>query len=181
MNDLWRWLLGVKDLPIDAEGLRPAWERPLPVWGWLLVIGVAIAFAAWSYRGLDAPPRRRTILTALRSVLLIVLIVCVCGPMLELPREDIEPDAVVVLVDRSRSMAVRDGETGPDGRATRESTLNAVLAEAIMDRWPAPAAPWAIVMPSISVPGNMHTPPTSGMRLAMYSRISVTGVIGYPA
>jgi hypothetical protein len=137
MNDLWRWLLGVKDLPVDAEGLRPAWERPLPSWGWVMVIGLAIAFAAWSYRGLDASPRRRTILTALRSVLLIVLVVCVCGPMLELPREDVEPDAVVVLVDRSRSMAVRDGERGPDGRATRESTLKSVLASA-GDAWREP-------------------------------------------
>lgn len=130
MSGAWRWLLGLKDLPVDAEGLRPAWERPLPVWGWLLVIAAAIGVAAWSYRGLDAPPRRRAILSGLRTALLLVLAICVCGPMLELPREDIEPDSVVVLLDRSRSMGVRDGEAGPDGRETREAVLQRVLAEA---------------------------------------------------
>jgi len=137
MSGAWRWLLGLEDLPADAEGLRPAWEHPLPVWGWLLVIAAVVAFAIWSYRGLDAPPRRRTILTALRTALLLILVVCVCGPMLELPREDIEPDSVVVLLDRSRSMAVRDGEAGADGRATRESVLQSVLADA-GDVWRTP-------------------------------------------
>ncbi len=144
MSAMWRWLLGVKDLPVDAEGLRPAWERPLPAWGWLVMVAVVIGFAVWSYRGLDAPPRRRMVLSGLRATLLLILGICVCGPMLELPREDIEPDAVVVLVDRSRSMAVRDGEIGPDGRATRESRLQSVLAEAA-DVWREPGESRRIV------------------------------------
>ena len=32
MSDFWRWILGIRDLPVDAEGLELAWEHPLPGW-----------------------------------------------------------------------------------------------------------------------------------------------------
>lgn len=137
MNEAWRWLLGINDLPMDATGFRLAWERPLPGWAWLVVIVLLVLLAAWSYRGLDASPRRRILLAGLRAGLLLVLAVCISGPMLELPREDVEPDWVAVLVDRSRSMGVRDGDPGSDGRRTRESTLRSILDEA-GDPWRVP-------------------------------------------
>lgn len=130
MSGFWRWMLGVHDLPADTEGLRLAWERPIPGWGWVLLVLGIVAFAAWSYRGLDADARRRTGLAALRASLLFVLVVCVAGPMLELPREDVEPDWVAVLVDRSRSMSVRDGGPGVGGRASRETVLRSILEDA---------------------------------------------------
>lgn len=130
MSDVVRWMLGIRDLPVGAEGLRLAWEHPLPGWVWLLAIVAIGVFAVASYRGLDAPIRRRGFLAGLRAALLLMLVTCVAGPMLELPREEVEPDWVAVLVDRSRSMNVRDGADGVDGRERREATLRKVLDEA---------------------------------------------------
>ena len=53
--------------------------------------------------------------------------------------------------------------------------------DAIMARTPHPAAPQTMLMASISLSALTHTPPTCGWRNDMYSRISVEGVIGYPA
>ena len=50
--------------------------------------------------------------------------------------------------------------------------------EAIIARTPQPAAPHTMPIASISLSAFMHTPPTCGIRTAMYSRISVDGVIG---
>lgn len=130
MSDVARWMLGIRDLPVGAEGLRLAWEHPLPGWLWLLVIVAIGIFAVASYRGLDASIGRRGFLAGLRAALLLILVTCVAGPMLELPREEVEPDWVAVLVDRSRSMNVRDGVEGVDGRERREATLRQLLDEA---------------------------------------------------
>ena len=32
-----RWLLDVDSIPAGAEGVRIAWEHPLPGWLWLLI------------------------------------------------------------------------------------------------------------------------------------------------
>ncbi len=131
MSDWTRWWLGIEDLPVGSEGLRFVWEHPFAGWVWLLAIVAAAGLGAWSYRRLDAPDRLRGVLAITRTVLLLVLVACISGPMLELPRERVEPDWVAVLVDRSRSMGIRDGEMGPDGlRDRRDTTIRKVLEDA---------------------------------------------------
>jgi hypothetical protein len=56
--------------------------------------------------------------------------------------------------------------------------LMPLVVDAIIDRTPPPVAPQTMLMPSISDSTLMHTPPTSGMRRAMYSSTSVDGVMG---
>ena len=127
MNDMVRWWLGVRDLPQDLPGLRLVWEHPLPGWIWLLITVLAVALSFWSYHRVDAPRRFQWILGAMRTMLLLVLAVCLAGPMLELPREEVEDDWVVVLLDRSRSLGTRDGGLALDEDRTRESVLRALL------------------------------------------------------
>ena len=90
MSDWTRWWLGIEDLPVGSEGLRFVWEHPFAGWVWLLAIVAAAGLGAWSYRRLDAPDRLRGVLAITRMVLLLVLVACISGPMLELPRERVE-------------------------------------------------------------------------------------------
>jgi hypothetical protein len=117
-----RWLLGIRAIPADAGDLRVAFERPLPAWGWALAVGLAALVAWWSYRRMAASRGRVALLGACRVALLLLLVVLAAGPVLELPRERREPDAVLVLADRSRSMEVADVPAA-DARITRDAAL----------------------------------------------------------
>jgi len=120
------WLLRLPH-DVDHSQWRVGFERAMPVWAWLL-IAVALAVGSlWSLRGLTLSPTRRTIVGVLRTTLFLLLLVLICGPLLTLPRERVEPDWVVVLSDRSRSMVIPDAMV--DGtRSPREAQLNQAIS-----------------------------------------------------
>ncbi|MFM8784139.1 MAG: hypothetical protein ACKOFI_03080, partial [Phycisphaerales bacterium] len=94
---------------------------------------MAAAVAWLSYRQMDVPRGRRRMLAALRTVTIVFLAALVAGPVLEVPRERIEPDAVLVLADRSRSLEIED-TTGQDGTpSTRDAALRAIAARSPLD------------------------------------------------
>ncbi len=132
MSDFTRWWLGIRDLPVDSEGLRLAWEHVLPGWLWLVLVVGCVLIAVWSYARIDAPQRIRVLLASTRVSILVLLVIAIAGPMVELPRERVEPDYVAVLLDRSRSMQVRDGSgrTVDGQRSSREEILRRVVSEA---------------------------------------------------
>ena len=138
-SEFTRWLLGVRSLPGDSESLRLAWERPLPDWGWMLVVVGCVAIAVWSYWRLDASRAARVGLGVLRGTFLLLIAVLLAGPMIELPRVFVEPDWAVVLIDRSRSMLVRDATDDEDEakRISREEALRTTL-EAAGENWRTP-------------------------------------------
>ena len=131
-TDAIRWLLGIRDLPPDSTGLRLTWERPFPDWAWMMVVLLCVLLAVWSYQRLDASRGIRVVLGSVRGLLLLLVAIFIAGPMLELPRVQVEPDWVAVLVDRSRSMSVRDGQTDSPGggRMSREAVLQSMLSDA---------------------------------------------------
>jgi hypothetical protein len=133
-SDLLRWLLDVDVIPRDAEGVRLAWEHPWPAWAWALFILVVAAFAAWSYGRLVGRRLGRGALCAVRAGLLVLLLIVVSGPMLELPRESVEEDWVIVLADRSESMTIADAEAMDGRRASRDEQLRSVI-DANADVW----------------------------------------------
>jgi hypothetical protein len=119
------------DVPADASSISVVFERPLPAWAWLLVALGAVAVAVWSYRRLQGaakPMSRalRTTLVILRATALVLLAVLISGPSVRFERARVEPDRLVVLVDRSRSLEIADA---PGGR-TREEQLASVLRTA---------------------------------------------------
>ena len=128
-NPFVRWMLGLHDVPADATGLRLAWERQVPTWVAAAAIVAAVAIAWIGYRRIAIAPRRRVLLAALRAATIVLIGVLLAGPVLELPREQVEPDAVIVLADRSRSMDVQDVGAG----AARE-TRDAALVRTVRDR-----------------------------------------------
>ena len=125
-------LLVSGDAPSDSTGMRIVFERPLPEWAWLLVVVAAFLVALWSYRRLQGTSRRlsrvlRGFLVILRACAIVLLAVLIAGPSIRFERTRTEPDRLVVLVDRSRSLTIADAPAGTPGGATREDQLRQVL------------------------------------------------------
>lgn len=121
---LMRWLLDIDTIPSGAEGVRIAWENPLPGWLWALIALAGAWLALWSYGRLAGARGPRIALGVARFVLLALVAILLCGPVLEHPRETVEEDWVLVLVDRSRSMSIADAE----GRTSRDEQLSSALS-----------------------------------------------------
>lgn len=126
-NTILRWFLGLQSLPLETESVRFAWERPVSPFVWVLVIALA-ALVAWvSYRHIAIAPSRRRVLCTLRAGTIVFLVALLLGPLLEVPRESIEPDAVIVLADRSRSMEVADVIDAVGASQTRDAALRGLV------------------------------------------------------
>jgi uncharacterized membrane protein len=126
-NDLMRWLLDLDVIPAGSQGLRLAWERAWPAWAWFLILLAAALFALWSYSRMLGRRSGRTILALTRMALIVLLLLVISGPMIELPRETIEQDWVLILADRSESMKIADVEAPPGSRTSRDGQLRGVL------------------------------------------------------
>ena len=128
MSGAWRWLLGIDRIPADAERLQLGFEHPMPPWAWALVVAVASLLAWLGYFKMSGSLGWRSVLASLRAALLVWIVILLAGPELVLPRERIERDRVVVLVDRSESMLVEDDlPTGESRRRSRDEQLRALL------------------------------------------------------
>ncbi len=88
----------------------PAWMLPL-----LLIVAAGAVF--WALRAYDRtvprpPSRLRRILGSLRSIVFILLVLAIAGPVVSLLRSDQVPAGLVVVIEDSGSMAIRDSH-GP--------------------------------------------------------------------
>jgi hypothetical protein len=113
-------------IPGDASGLELDWARPMPGWAWFLAILAASIFAIWSYSRLQGSAFGRGVLASARAMVILLLVVLIAGPQIRYPREDVERDVVLVLLDRSGSMAISDAPA-PTGRTSREQQLARLL------------------------------------------------------
>ena len=146
-SPLVRWLLGIDAPDEQLGGASVVFERPIPGWGWFLVIVGCFALAWWTYRRLRGASGGRVALGGIRAALLMLLAVLIAGPALRVAHETVEEDWVVVLADRSRSMAIRDGDPDAQGaRATRDQSLQSALgsSKSTMPRIATPTAPMPV-------------------------------------
>jgi uncharacterized membrane protein len=83
---------------------------PLPWWGWILVLaGVALAgYGAYTRAAVSLSPTRRSLLAAIRALVLLLLVFFLCRPVRLLPSNTLHNQVVPVLVDVSRSMGLAD-------------------------------------------------------------------------
>ncbi len=125
-----RWLLGLERVDPTDPTVVLSWGHKLPAWAWALIIITVIAAAVLSYRRMLGRRAGRIMLAAARALLLLIIAVLLARPMLVLPRENVEPDHVLMLVDRSASMGVKDvvAATDPAARLSRDEQLRQVLA-----------------------------------------------------
>lgn len=130
------WLLDLDTLSLSEEGVRLGFERPLPGWAWFLIAMGALALASWSYRSLSGSRPMRLALSALRTLLLLLLVLLISGPQLVDREETFEEDWVLVLVDRSASLQIEDiaSAQDPAARLAREQQLREAL-ERTWDQW----------------------------------------------
>lgn len=128
-DGLFSRVFALRELGFGQEGVTLGFDRPLPTWGWALVVMGCAMLGWWGYRKLEGPKAARWSLAMVRSILLLVLVVLALGPRLERVNERLEPDWVLVLVDRSVSMRVADAPFAVDGnpRATRDQQARALL------------------------------------------------------
>lgn len=133
MNDVLRTLLSLDSLPTDEGAIRLAWERELPLWAWIATALLALALAWVAYRGIPGHRSLRGVLAACRAAIILLVIALLAGPVAELPREDVEQDWVMMLVDRSRSMGIVDvpdtsiEAVGGDVRLSRDRQVEDAL------------------------------------------------------
>jgi hypothetical protein len=130
VNDLFLRLLDLDTLSWK-EGVEFSFARPLAPWAWSLVAAGALALAYWSYRQLTGNRAMRAALCALRAALLVALVVLIAGPQLVERTERTERDWVLVLVDRSESLAIQDAPSTTADRRSRDAQLRS----AIRDHW----------------------------------------------
>ncbi len=132
MNRFLEWALDLDTLRFGDEGVRFGFEHTLPTWAWALVVLGAAVVSLWSYRRLEGGRAARSVLAAVRGVLLVLLVVLIAGPRLIKQNQTEEQDWVLVLVDRSASLTVADAPvgTGQAGQTvSREAQLERILRE----------------------------------------------------
>lgn len=135
MKSLLDWLLNQRTLRFGQGNVEFGFAHPLPGWAWAVILLGAIALAWWSYRRLEGGRRWRIALGAVRAALLMLLVVLIAGPRLVKANESDERDWVLVLVDRSASMGIKDAPPVDSGaaatpgtrRTSRDDELRAVL------------------------------------------------------
>lgn len=128
IRNILNWFFDLGPIPADATGLDLAWARPMSGWVWFLAFIAAITLAAWSYSKLQGSPAIRFILATLRACTILLVIVIIAGPQVRFPREVVEQDVVIALVDRSSSMSIRDMVDGST-RITRDEQLARILQD----------------------------------------------------
>lgn len=119
--------MGLSSLNLFDPDTYIGWRFPLPGWLWVIVILAAVAAAWWSYRHLLGARWARSALGVVRAITIIVVVALLVGPMLVLPRERVEPDWLIMLVDRSESMQIRDMKQADGSRKSRDEVLRDTL------------------------------------------------------
>lgn len=130
------WLLGLNQISSSDPRALLRWHYAVPAWVAALIVLLVVVFVFWSYSRLVGPRWARIALSTIRTALILVVIGLLLGPMLIVQRERQEVGWVVMLVDRSASMNIRDASSDrgvgrDDGEpATRDLALRqAVLRQ----------------------------------------------------
>ena len=97
----------------------------------LLLIAAGLAVGVWAYltRYPVLPPRRRLILLGARVLAIAALLIASLAPVLRFPTASRERNRLLVLVDHSGSMEVRDAAAGRTRREVADSAAAAIARE----------------------------------------------------
>src|SRR5579863_1998308 len=109
MNLLFK-LLGVKGIENgEIVRWRPYWNnlKTRPQELLMLLVAIALGYGVWWFYKREpdyCSLRKRRFLAGLRTSALMVLLVIICGPMIEVFVRSVVKGKVVILVDASKSM-----------------------------------------------------------------------------
>ena len=130
-NSTWldTWL-GLQDLSMQNNPNRLDWMVSLPAWCWAMIVLAVLLFAAWSYSRLLGKKWLRVSFSILRAATIILVILLLAGPVLIEQNDLVEPDVVLVMLDRSKSMTMTDAATVDSNEPlSRDHVLKTVLNE----------------------------------------------------
>ena len=122
----WSFLLGIHP---GHGSLSFGWAHPLAGWAWAVVVLAAAGFAAWSYHHLVGRRGGRITLAVARTLLIFTVAVLLAGPMLVELTQHTQPDTLLVLVDRSASMQVKDTLDRAGQPVSRSRALDQMLMQ----------------------------------------------------
>ncbi len=123
-------LLGLRELSWSDPAAGLSFNYELPAWVWVLIILAAIGVAGMSYRRLLGARSWRIALSLVRAGIILILTVLLVGPVLVLPQETVERDWLLVMLDRSASMSVRDVyDPSTNATISRDEQLRRALVD----------------------------------------------------
>jgi uncharacterized membrane protein len=113
MNAKLLWLFGLTESDVQRVSSMSLQLRNVEALGWLVFVGMILgAFVWWSYYKQEAhatlPLRRRRLLAGLRMTLLGLIVLLLLRPVLALDLEEHIRRTVLLLVDSTKSMNIRD-------------------------------------------------------------------------
>lgn len=121
-------LLGLRELSWSDPSAGLGFEYALPAWAWVLIAIASLVIAGFSYRRLLGNRVMRMALAGVRATTILVIALLLAGPTLVLPQETVERDWLLVMLDRSASMNVRDVMDRASGEVvSREQSLRDAL------------------------------------------------------
>jgi hypothetical protein len=124
------WLTGVPTGSWSSMGAGLGWTYALPGWVWAAIVLGSVAVSWASYRKLVGKAPVRVALAGVRGLIILLVAILLAGPVLVIPRERIEPDRVIFLVDQSESMRVKDqAMVSHAGAATAPATAPAATLQ----------------------------------------------------
>ncbi len=131
------WLLDLEQIRLGRDApLSLYWQMGVPQWLLVPLAALASCSVLFIYRRERGGLTRRLGLAGLRVGLIGLLLVMMCGPVLRLQRNRTEPAHVAILVDRTRSMEIRDAVGGAESGAAPEGVrrIDAVREALLGDR-----------------------------------------------
>jgi hypothetical protein len=119
----WMQLLGKDPSAIpDGADIQFVWTNPTGSWRVFVVLGLLVALwwaVGWLYRreSPSCPQRVRILLAVIRSFVILAVLLILLGPAVGVSLRQTLPPSVVVLLDESLSMSVRDRYRDPGALA----------------------------------------------------------------
>ncbi len=109
MNSLLEWLLGLERIRWGRDApLHLKWHAELPPWVIALIAVTVIGLVTVFYVRERTSLRRRVALGTLRCATLALIAMLLCGPLLVLEQNRVEPSHVALLLDTSLSMSRKE-------------------------------------------------------------------------
>ncbi len=106
MSTLIEWF-GLDPAEFNEIGLRWVTEDLAPVWLVVLVLVPVALWFFWTSLGRIQSPTRKTFLIVLRTLTFAVLVFLLLKPELEFRKSQMQRNAVVVLLDDSKSLSIK--------------------------------------------------------------------------
>jgi len=133
MNGFWLWLFGLNAEEVQRVSSMSVHLRNGEALGWLVFTAMLLgAFVWWSYYRQEAhrplPEGRKRLLAGLRLTLLAMIVLMLLRPVLALDLEERIRRTVVLVIDATRSMNIRDQRIDEVDRKRAEIGLGAITS-----------------------------------------------------